>query len=302
MSGRAGPGWSTPGTLALSGYASLRVDFSGWGESPDLGHAPGRPYDQHGIGEVRRDRRRARGAPGIGAIVLAGLCAGAWIGAARRPATSTSRASSPINPQMYWRPGYPVEANIVTETQVRRLSEIRRHKRLGRARACGRSSTCSAPVRRPRGGWTHWRVAGRPSSPCSPRATTACSTSQDRTGRAWRRARRGGRIDATDRDRHRPPDAPALAALVDGGRDLVVARHGVALPPRPVVRPTESRGTSTGRTDTGPDVAPTTGRRRHGTEGTIALPRVVVVYDADVHHPDGARRGGQRHLPDRLGG
>ena len=39
-------------TLALSGCTSLRVDFSGWGESPDLGHAPGRPYDQHGVAEV----------------------------------------------------------------------------------------------------------------------------------------------------------------------------------------------------------------------------------------------------------
>jgi alpha-beta hydrolase superfamily lysophospholipase len=36
------------------------------------------------------------------------------------------------NPQLYWQPGDPVEANIVTETHVRRAAERERFKQLGR--------------------------------------------------------------------------------------------------------------------------------------------------------------------------
>jgi alpha-beta hydrolase superfamily lysophospholipase len=64
--------------LGAAEYASVRLDWSGWGESPDLGHAPGRPYDAHcvsEIGSVVADLRRR----GHRRIVVAGLCAGAWI-------------------------------------------------------------------------------------------------------------------------------------------------------------------------------------------------------------------------------
>ena len=64
--------------LALIGFSSVRLDFSGWGESPDLGHAPGRPYDQHGMEEVREAVAALREL-GHQQVVVAGLCAGAWV-------------------------------------------------------------------------------------------------------------------------------------------------------------------------------------------------------------------------------
>ena len=114
--------------LASSGFTSMRVDFSGWGESPDRGHAPGRPYDQHGVAEVGEVVGALREL-GHRRIVLAGLCAGAWI-ALRAALTVEVDGVVAINPQMYWQPGDPVEADMVSETRVRRLPEIRRNKRL----------------------------------------------------------------------------------------------------------------------------------------------------------------------------
>jgi len=114
--------------LASDGYASVRLDFSGWGESPDGGRAPGRPYDEHCRGEVvdvvddlaRRGHRR---------IVVAGLCAGAWLGLS---VAGTERIDGvvAVNPQLYWQRGDPVEASIATETRPRRLPEIRRIRRI----------------------------------------------------------------------------------------------------------------------------------------------------------------------------
>ena len=64
--------------LAESGYTSIRLDFSGWGESPDLGHAPGRPYDAHCVDEIASVVDDLR-ADGHDRVVVAGLCAGAWV-------------------------------------------------------------------------------------------------------------------------------------------------------------------------------------------------------------------------------
>jgi pimeloyl-ACP methyl ester carboxylesterase len=93
-------------SLALLGHRTVRVDFRGWGESPDDGRAPGRPYDR---------------------IVLAGLCASAWI-ALRTVLHVPVAGIIALNPQFYWQPGYPIEINVDTDRRLRG-KEIRRHER-----------------------------------------------------------------------------------------------------------------------------------------------------------------------------
>ena len=61
-------------------------------------------------------------ARGWGPVVLAGLCAGAWM-ALEVARTTPLGGVIACNPQLYWQPGDPVEANIVTETHVRREAE-----------------------------------------------------------------------------------------------------------------------------------------------------------------------------------
>lgn len=103
--------------LAELGYPCVRVDFSGWGESPDEGHAPGRPYDAHceqdtvEIVEALRSR-------GYEEVVLIGLCASAWI-ALRAVLRIPVAGVIALNPQLYWSPGDPVEATMA-ETRTRR--------------------------------------------------------------------------------------------------------------------------------------------------------------------------------------
>ena len=189
-----GPGraWVEYGReLALSGFTSLRMDFSGWGESPDRGHAPGRPYDQHGVDEVREAVGALREL-GHRRIVLAGLCAGAWI-ALRATLTVDVDGVVAINPQMYWKPGDPVEADLVSETRVRRLPEIRRNKRLG---SVGLWSLLDVlGVRHPASVWL--RDLERRQTPILAvfaEGDDGLEFLHDRVGRAWRRALRGGLI------------------------------------------------------------------------------------------------------------
>jgi pimeloyl-ACP methyl ester carboxylesterase len=113
-------------TLAAEGYACLRPDFSGWGESPDLGHAPGRPYDSHCVQETVEivESLHRRGHPNV---VLAGLCAGAWI-ALRAVLREPVAGVIALNPQLYWEPGHPVEATMA-ETRDRRAPERAREER-----------------------------------------------------------------------------------------------------------------------------------------------------------------------------
>ena len=118
-----GPGraWVELGRHAASaGLSTLRLDWRGWGESPDGPSVPGRPYDQHTIQDLVRaieslssDGRR---------IVLGGLCAGAWIALAASRVVEVAGAVV-LNPQLYWQPGDPVEA-LMTTTRARRLDEI----------------------------------------------------------------------------------------------------------------------------------------------------------------------------------
>lgn len=126
-----GPGraWVELGReLAQRGYAALRVDLRGWGESPDGPTVPGRPYDAHGVGDVEGLVEALR-ADGWQRVVLAGLCAGAWVAldVARRTPLDGVIA---LNPQLYWQPGDPVEALLAT-TRVRRTDEIAAIKEAG---------------------------------------------------------------------------------------------------------------------------------------------------------------------------
>lgn len=137
----AGPGraWvEYAESLAAAGFSTLRLDWSGWGESPDGGHAPGRPYDAHGAEETREVLRElgARGAR----VVLVGLCAGAWIALdvarGRRPGHAGPEGSGlealagvvALNPQLYWRPGDPVEALISTTIERRTPDRVREER------------------------------------------------------------------------------------------------------------------------------------------------------------------------------
>ena len=115
--------------LAADGYRCLRVDFRGWGESPDGGFAPGRPYDAHCVDDAA-DIVRALRADGAGRIVLVGLCASAWV-ALRLVLAEPVDGVIALSPQLYWRPGDPVEATMV-ETRRRRTPLRRRERRGGR--------------------------------------------------------------------------------------------------------------------------------------------------------------------------
>jgi dienelactone hydrolase len=114
--------------LATPQRSLLRVDFLGWGDSPSARDNPGRPYDDSALGDTRRlvswlhDQGWSR-------VVLAGLCAGAWIAlqVGRAPDAGVDGVLA-LNPQMYWQPGDPVEA-LMTTTRARRLSEIEWIKR-----------------------------------------------------------------------------------------------------------------------------------------------------------------------------
>jgi pimeloyl-ACP methyl ester carboxylesterase len=109
--------------LALAGRRTVRVDLLGWGESPDAGDRPGRPYDGAGIADALAIVRALREA-GHPRVALGGLCASAWIAlaAARRGEVDGVIA---INPQLYWQPGDPVEIDWDL-IRSRRIAEIRR--------------------------------------------------------------------------------------------------------------------------------------------------------------------------------
>jgi dienelactone hydrolase len=110
--------------LARAGIATTRVDFSGWGESPDRGHAPGRPYDRHCLDETIDLVAQLR--TEFDRVVLAGLCAGAWM-AMRAAQDVRVDGIVAINPQLYWDFGCPVEATI-PQTRKRRTKEREREE------------------------------------------------------------------------------------------------------------------------------------------------------------------------------
>jgi dienelactone hydrolase len=115
--------------LAAEGYVCVRADFRGWGESPDGGHAPGRPYDAHCVDDALELIRALRERAG-GPIVVGGLCASAWV-ALRAVLLEPVGGVVALNPQLYWRPGDPVEATMA-ETRQQRTAEREREALGGR--------------------------------------------------------------------------------------------------------------------------------------------------------------------------
>jgi len=184
--------------LAAAGYRSVRVDFSGWGESPDLGHAPGRPYDAHALGEVHgivEDLQRSDRRP----VVVAGLCAGAWLALRSAVADGSGRRARPdgviaINPQLYWQPGDPVEADIVGETRTRRQPEIRRIRQLRRTGLWWGLDVVG--LRHPASTWLYALVRSRtPVLALFAAGDDGLEFLEDRNARAWARARARGAVD-----------------------------------------------------------------------------------------------------------
>jgi alpha-beta hydrolase superfamily lysophospholipase len=106
--------------LARLGHRVVRVDWRGWGESPDDGRAPGRPYGEGTVEDTVAivDALRARG---YTEIALSGLCSSAWIAL---EALSDSAAAGAIvfNPHLFWQPGLPFI--IDAEAAARRYAEL----------------------------------------------------------------------------------------------------------------------------------------------------------------------------------
>jgi len=177
--------------LAPHGYASVRLDFSGWGESPDLGHSPGRPYDPHCVDEIASvvDDLWAQG---HGRVVVAGLCAGAW-DALRSAVDHGLDGVIAINPQLYWQRGDPVEADIVAETRVRRTEEIRRFRR---GRRLGLWSVLDlVGARHPAAAWLRdLERSGTPVLALFAEGDDGLEFLEDRVGRAWSHALAGGTV------------------------------------------------------------------------------------------------------------
>jgi alpha-beta hydrolase superfamily lysophospholipase len=92
--------------IARLGHRAVRVDWRGWGESPDDGRAPGRPYADGLIEETAAivDALRARGHE---RVVLSGLCASAWV-ALQTVGASAASAAVVLNPQLFCEPGVAI--------------------------------------------------------------------------------------------------------------------------------------------------------------------------------------------------
>lgn len=179
--------------LAEAGYASVRLDFSGWGESPDLGHAPGRPYDAHCIDEIGSAVASLR-SRGHERIIVAGLCAGAWI-TLRAALLYPVDGVIAFNPQLYWAPGDPVEADLVGETRVRRTEEIRRIKRWRRTGLW--TALDAVGVRHPVATWIReLEESGTPILMLFAEGDDGIEFLEDRVGRAWGEVLRSGTIQS----------------------------------------------------------------------------------------------------------
>jgi pimeloyl-ACP methyl ester carboxylesterase len=112
--------------LALGGRRTIRIDFLGWGESPDAGRAPGHPYDaccEQDTVAIVNDLRDA----GFERVTICGLCAAAWI-VLRVASVAGAAGVIALNPQMYWKRGDPVEIDWDV-IRARRAAEIRRIER-----------------------------------------------------------------------------------------------------------------------------------------------------------------------------
>jgi alpha-beta hydrolase superfamily lysophospholipase len=92
--------------LARLGHRVVRVDWRGWGESPDDGRAPGRPYADGVIEDTAAivDGLRTLGHE---RVVLSGLCASAWV-ALQAQDTSAAAGAIVLNAPVFCEPGVPI--------------------------------------------------------------------------------------------------------------------------------------------------------------------------------------------------
>jgi pimeloyl-ACP methyl ester carboxylesterase len=202
--------------LAGLGHRCLRVDFRGWGESPDDGHAPGRPYDAHCEQDTIAIVRSLREL-GHERVVLVGLCASAWV-ALRAILIEPVAGVIALNPQLYWRPGDPVEATM-EETRLRRTDERRREERGARL---GLWSALDLLGSRP---WpARWLddlcSAGTPVAMVFAEGDDGIEYLRNRLRRRLRRVQRSGAVRVMevpdiDHSMHRVWLRPAIAATLD---------------------------------------------------------------------------------------
>jgi pimeloyl-ACP methyl ester carboxylesterase len=117
--------------LAARGNQAVRVDFRGWGESPDDGRVPARLYDPRGV-EDTVEIVRALEAAGHPRVVIVGLCASAWI-ALRAVLDHSLAGVIALNPQMYWEQGDTLEIDWVKVRagREREIARIERGERWG---------------------------------------------------------------------------------------------------------------------------------------------------------------------------
>ena len=172
-----------------------------------------------------------------------------WPGSAREPGSRCRAALDvdvegvvAINPQLYWQPGDPVEANIATETQVRRLlrDPPSQAARLRRGVVVARCARCPPPGRQVVG--CTGATARRPSWRCLPKATTVCSTSRTGPPGPGDGPEDVERFDVTtvagiDHPMHRHWERASMV-----GRDCGVARH--VIPPATTVSEEDGRSHS----------------------------------------------------------
>jgi len=118
--------------LNLSGHATLRLDFRGWGESPT---APpgfgGNPYDPHTIDDVV-DVIDSLTDRGFEKVVLVGLCASSWI-ALRAVLRAPVAGVFALNPEFLWHWGAPFDLSMEEGERwsARDLEACRRGARWG---------------------------------------------------------------------------------------------------------------------------------------------------------------------------
>ena len=228
-----GLGRLRPG-LAGDGYASVRLDFSGWGESPDLGHAPGRPYDAHCMDEVAdvvadlhaRGHRPGRG----GRTVRRGVdghCGGGRT--AGSTASSPSIRSSTGNPATRWRRASSTRPAAPSPSEIRRLQPDPPDRGLVGARRRSASA-----IRRPDGSGRIDRL-GTPVLIVFAEGDDGLEFLEDRVGRAWASVLRHGHIvlaaiPGIDHAMHRVWLRPALTEVLLDWLDRFCT-DGAASPP-----------------------------------------------------------------------
>lgn len=109
--------------LNLAGVATLRLDFSGWGESVFGAEPPARPYAATGVEDTWAVAASLR-ERGYRRVLVVGLCSSAYV-ALQAGLGSGIDGVYALNPQLYWRPGDP-DQMTVAEALVWRADRIRR--------------------------------------------------------------------------------------------------------------------------------------------------------------------------------